>query len=194
MVKARLSELERMLGRLGSEEGSDCVHIDLNVVRRDMLAIVLAMEQIGIVALGALDEREHPAALFARILMDGQRPVIHIDDGVVAVGPVLPAVEHPCAAPYLAQAAHRHAAGTDRTGISGNRAHEEYRGTGGAVRLNRHFIGNVGGGHAPVRQGFRMRVDIDQNRIIVAVPALAGQRIYAVLGRIFARHVNANLS
>lgn len=42
-------------------------------------------------ALGALDEREHPAALLARVGMDGERPVVHVNDEVIAVRPVLPA-------------------------------------------------------------------------------------------------------
>ena len=193
-VKAGLGELERVLGRFAGEQGGDGVHVDLNVVRRDVLAVVLAMEQIAVIALTALDKREHPAAFLARVGMNGERPVVHVNDDVIAVRPVLPAVEDPRAIPNLAQAAHRHTRGTDRTRVGRDRAHEEHGGAGGTVALNRHFIGNIGGSDAPVRQRFRVRVDVDEDRIIVAVPALTGQRIYAVDDRVFIRHIDGDLS
>ena len=183
-----------MHGRLLGKEGSDRGQVDLHVVRVDVVAVADAIKELVVILLHALDERKHPATLYARILVQGKCPVHNVNGGVGLVRPGLPAIEHPCAAPHLAQAAHRHTTGTDRTRAGRNRTHKEHSGTGRAVRLNRHFIGNVGGRHAPVRQSTGVRVNIDENRIIIAVPALAGQRVNAILRRILVRHVDRNLS
>ena len=174
-----------MRGRGFGIAGIDRVHIQPHVMRTDVAAVAGAREPVRVFA-----DAVHIRVFQLFDAAVGLDPILH----VVFVAAFLIAVEAEYAAPHLPQGAHRHARGTNRARAVGIIAHEQRQFAGGAVRLNRHFIDEIGGGHAPVRQGFWMRVDIDQNRIIVAVPALAGQRIYAVLDRIFARHVNGNLS
>ena len=190
-----IGEQERTLDRLRGKLARDGVHVDLNVVRRDVLAVILAMEEIGVVALGALDEREDPAAALARIRMHLQRPAVHVDDEQAGVHDgVLPAVEDPRAVPDLTQGSHRDAAGTDRAGVARDVAHEQRESAGGAVRLDRHFKDDVRRRDAPVRQRFRVLVDIDADGAIATGPDLAGQRVDAVNNLVFTGNVHRDLA
>ena len=99
--------------------------------------------------------------------------------------PALIAVEAEHAAPHLPQGAHRHARGTNRARAVGIIAHEQRQLARGAVRLNRHFIDQVGGGRAPVRQSRRVGVDGDERRAVFAGERLARNGVHAILSRAF---------
>ena len=119
----------------------------------------------------------------------GLDPILH----VVFVAAFLIAVEAEYAAPHLPQGAHRHARGTNRARAVGIIAHEQRQFAGGAVRLNRHFIDEIGGGHAPVRQSGRVGVDGDERWAVFAGEGFARNGVYASLYRVFPGHLEGKL-
>ena len=154
-------------------------------MRPDMTAVARALEPAGVLAdavqVGILE-------LFnAAVRLD---PVLH----VVLIPPSLIAVEAEHTAPHLAERTHRHACGANRAcAFRRIIAHEQRQLTRRAVRLNRHFIGQICRADAPVRQSRGMRVDRDQRRAVIAAERLAGDRIHAVLNAVLLGHLDGQL-
>ena len=184
-LKSGLGKREGMrLGRFGIIR----VHgaqVEPDVVRADVAAVAGAGEPIGVLA-DAVQIRIFQ--LFHAAV--GLDPALH----VVLVAPTLIAVEGEHTAPHLPQGAHRHARGANRTRAVGAIAHEQRQLARGAVRLNRHFVDQVGCGRAPMRQRRRVRVDGNERRAVFAGERLAGDGVHAFRYGVFLGHFQGDLA